>query len=597
MATFAQLLTEHIRRSGITDAELARTIGVRRQTIFRWKEGIVARPRHKDDVLRCAQRLRLTPQERDALLLAAGFPSDSPVVDDDGTQEIDSTLPDAHVRDDEQEVGPSADLTLAEASTNPLSAGSRGSLLSRRPLFWLALVLVSVVGIVLAPGAMERFRPTPIATLPATPVPTVHPKSTTTPHPTPIAIVAEPGETLVLVARFANYAQGLSFNAAGRIREALEDEIGEAGLQNTAVSIWPEPILDQAAAAAVIATSDAAMLIWGEYDSGRVKVSLETSAAERDEWEQSSPSTEALIAIINVEMSEQVRSIALLTLGRLYRTTNDRTNAVAAFRRGLEEPELEPYTARALKFYLASVLLRGTVAEIDEAIMLYTELVEAYPELTNAWRNRGKAYLNRFYARPDRTHDLDAAIEDLTVTLRLDSKDETALLDRAAAYYARNAREDSVRALIDLDRLLQLQPGHRRALFNRSLVRIRQGKDPTWDSDLLTLLESDPGHASAETALCWGYALDGRAEESLIHCDRAFALGVDIAARDGRGIALAQLGRYDEAIIDLEAYVDGLRQQSEESYIFRRGPEVETWLEALERGEMPFTEEVLDSLR
>jgi transcriptional regulator with XRE-family HTH domain len=73
MHTFAELLKEYTTRTGISDAELARTLGVRRQTVFRWKEGLVARPRDVEDVLRCAARLRLTPQERDELLIAAGL--------------------------------------------------------------------------------------------------------------------------------------------------------------------------------------------------------------------------------------------------------------------------------------------------------------------------------------------------------------------------------------------------------------------------------------------------------------------------------------------------------------------------------------------
>ncbi len=72
-STFSHLLKEYMERTGISDAELARSIGVRRQTIFRWKEGIVARPRNQADVLACAARLRLTLAETDALLVAAGF--------------------------------------------------------------------------------------------------------------------------------------------------------------------------------------------------------------------------------------------------------------------------------------------------------------------------------------------------------------------------------------------------------------------------------------------------------------------------------------------------------------------------------------------
>ncbi|MBN2238908.1 MAG: helix-turn-helix domain-containing protein [Dehalococcoidales bacterium] len=78
MDTFAELLTIYIRRAGITDTELARTIGVSRQTIFRWREGLTGRPNKREDILAIAQKLRLSPDERDSLLLAGGFrPDDS----------------------------------------------------------------------------------------------------------------------------------------------------------------------------------------------------------------------------------------------------------------------------------------------------------------------------------------------------------------------------------------------------------------------------------------------------------------------------------------------------------------------------------------
>jgi transcriptional regulator with XRE-family HTH domain len=45
MASFGELLTEYMTRMGISDSELARSLGISRQTIFRWKEGLTARPR------------------------------------------------------------------------------------------------------------------------------------------------------------------------------------------------------------------------------------------------------------------------------------------------------------------------------------------------------------------------------------------------------------------------------------------------------------------------------------------------------------------------------------------------------------------------
>ncbi|MBN2075391.1 MAG: helix-turn-helix domain-containing protein [Dehalococcoidales bacterium] len=73
MKTFAELLTTFIRQAGITDSELARSVGVSRQTIFRWREGLTERPNKREDVTAIADKLRLTPEERNELLMAGGF--------------------------------------------------------------------------------------------------------------------------------------------------------------------------------------------------------------------------------------------------------------------------------------------------------------------------------------------------------------------------------------------------------------------------------------------------------------------------------------------------------------------------------------------
>ena len=73
MKTFSDLLSEYIERIGMSDAELARRLGVSRQTIFRWRDGQIQRPRYRQDVLDLAHKLRLSNEERDQLLVAAGF--------------------------------------------------------------------------------------------------------------------------------------------------------------------------------------------------------------------------------------------------------------------------------------------------------------------------------------------------------------------------------------------------------------------------------------------------------------------------------------------------------------------------------------------
>ena len=78
MRTFASLLSEFVERAGIPDADLARRMGVSRQTVFRWREGTTRAPRRREDLLNLARLLRLDTPEREELLLSAGFAPEGP---------------------------------------------------------------------------------------------------------------------------------------------------------------------------------------------------------------------------------------------------------------------------------------------------------------------------------------------------------------------------------------------------------------------------------------------------------------------------------------------------------------------------------------
>ena len=92
--------------------------------------------------------------------------------------------------------------------------------------------------------------------------------------------------------------------------------------------------------------------------------------------------------------------------------------------------------------------------------------------------------------------------------------------------------------------------------------------------------------------LCWNGSLNGYASDVIFACEKAVALAPnDGAIRDSRGLARALTGDFDGAIEDFQAYID-LADSPDEMKNQRR-----EWIEALERGENPFTEEVLESLR
>lgn len=75
MPSFAELLETYIKRSDISIADFATKINLRRDLIVEWMTDNVCLPLERDEVLRCASYLSLSPKECDELLLTAGFPA------------------------------------------------------------------------------------------------------------------------------------------------------------------------------------------------------------------------------------------------------------------------------------------------------------------------------------------------------------------------------------------------------------------------------------------------------------------------------------------------------------------------------------------
>ena len=114
-------------------------------------------------------------------------------------------------------------------------------------------------------------------------------------------------------------------------------------------------------------------------------------------------------------------------------------------------------------------------------------------------------------------------------------------------------------------------------------------------------------------ALCWYLGINGEAERALPHCEKAVALaeetesslkpeefeslgGPTVTYVDSRGLVYGLLGRTEEAIADFERVLSWAEENSNEL-----PPEIvpsrQMWLDALEKGENPFTPEVLEEQR
>ncbi len=311
MQTFAELLTAYMDRTGIGDAELARRIPVSRPTLLRWKEGVTTRPRYREDVVRCAEILRLTADEADTLLLAAGF---SP-----------ETAPPAS-----ESPGP----VPAPAEPEP-SPDDAGTVLFRRR-FWITgaaapLLLIAAIAAIVALRARDD---------------TVYP-------------AAVGNESLIVLAPFVNYtAGGQGFNVVGRLRSAIDAEVREAGLTSVRTVEWPREIDGEPAAENAGRRSDAALVIWGEYDSGRViarfTVPRSRPSLRAQQIVDIASSPGELPATINIGLPNEVRHVALLTLGQLYLELPDFDRAKTVLLRAMDPPPSEPAALANLRFLLVA---------------------------------------------------------------------------------------------------------------------------------------------------------------------------------------------------------------------------------------------------
>ena len=419
-----------MERTGIGDAELARRIPVSRPTLIRWREGVTTRPRYREDVLRCAELLRLTPSETDEFLQAAGFsPESSPV-------EVDSRPAD----DGAEETAP-----ILAPTPAPVPVGAPASPPpSRRRAVVAGAVLVLLIGAAAAVALVMGLRDT-------------------TDYP-----AALDGESLIVIAPFVNYTGGQQgYNVLGRLKHEIDGEVTTAGLSGVRTVEWPKQIASESGADEAGRRSDAVIVIWGEYDSGRVMARFTTPRVQSTQRDRqvvdiaSSPSE--LPATINADLTEQVRYVALLTLGQLYLEQGEHDLAKTVLIHASDSNPTDPAALANIRYLLGRSYLGGRLADFDEAVWLFTQVLAVRPRSVEALNSRALAYLER-----NRTGDVDHAIDDLVQAATINPTHAATYVNLAAAHVERGTGMDLDRAIAELTEALEIQPGYASAYVNRA---------------------------------------------------------------------------------------------------------------------------------
>ncbi|MFQ5944156.1 MAG: tetratricopeptide repeat protein [Anaerolineales bacterium] len=516
MKPFGELLSHYINRAGISDAELARRLGVSRQTVFRWREGLTDRPRQRDDVVDIASKLRLTSDERDELLLAAGFSPEEPL--SGARSESPRALPE-------------------KTQHGILSS------LNARQRWAIGLVGVSLILIVSIAVWMDRADG--LLSGSAT-------GSTLEP--------AAPGETLILISPFVSYgSEQTGFNVAGRLQESLAEELATSALERNRVEVVQDPVVQESAARELGERYGAHLIVWGEYDSGRV-IAFVTPLGENDlvttqerRWLLSYSGE--LLTTINSNMPDEVRWLALYILGQTHLHAGRLDDAQTSLERALAIPPEEPTALGGVYFQLGLLESRRAAPDLNKVVAYYSETLQLQPGHISALNNRAVAYLER------------------------------------------DTVGDVKRAETDLRSAVDLAPSGPVYLTNLALTLVRIGPDHL--EEALTVFEQAeeqaPESASIQNSLCWFYSIGGMAQQAMSHCDHAVGLDPSGYSNDSRGLALALLGRFDEAVEEFRFFLDRLEVEDEAAYD-RFSPSRLEWIATLQAGRNPFDEAALQAL-
>ena len=648
MPTFAELLNSYMVRTGIGDAELARRIGVNRLTLVRWKEGVTTRPRHREDVVRCAEELRLTPDERDELLLAAGFAPDT------APPGVDPSIADAEDAS-----------RLIEDTAEVIGPGKKSRV--RYALIGAAVVAASigVLGgyFLFTTGSDDQSSPTTPEVPPTTVTAEVNKESPTDLQAYP---VAADGEWLILMAPFVNYTGGSQgFNVLGRLREAVEGEIRAAKLADVRTAELVDAIGSEAEAIEAGNRSGATIVIWGEYDSGRVKATF--TVPRRNPNQHSLPvvalevPSSDLSATINIDLAAEVRFAALMTLCELYYQRSELEPAKKSLLQAMASPPSDSGADAVLKYRLGRAYQGGATEDLDEAIWLFTQVLEVYPESLDTLNSRAMAFLDR-----GREGDATLAIEDLDHAVSINRSHAPTYVNRSRAYLSRGEDGDPSLALSDLSTTIAIDPTHAEAYVSRAALNLERGTpedlasaledvelaveiDPSlpslylvhgeihlrqddfhravskfsraisldlsfapaffnrglaysalsqWDRSLADLRRAQslsPRDVTFNRTLCRQLAALGKPSEALKFCNAAVLLDSTGASRDGRGLAYALLGRAEDAIDEFDALLQWAAESRKptclQHYSSRR-----FWATALRAGENAFDDKTLAGL-
>lgn len=212
-------------------------------------------------------------------------------------------------------------------------------------------------------------------------------------------------------------------------------------------------------------------------------------------------------------------------------------------------------------------------------------------------------------AAPPLQSQAEAYLDRALVALREEQPEQAmAALEKALAlnpklpraYYVRamvhRQQKDLPATLADLDQARALDPDYLDVYIGLGMVYKEMGDLAKTVANYQKALELDPDNADWYNNLCWTYGVFNQPEEGLEYCERAVELRAEPYIHDSRGLVYALLGDYGNAIVDFTIFVNYYEKTYPEQS-FTAVEQRKAWIKAMQAGDNPFTEEVLEALR
>ena len=189
----------------------------------------------------------------------------------------------------------------------------------------------------------------------------------------------------------------------------------------------------------------------------------------------------------------------------------------------------------------------NSMERYDEAIYYYSAAMEMDRNYSEYYNERGNIYLQMA--------QYELAIADYTKAIALSPPYAEVWTNLGQCYRLMGQMEDAV---VAYSRALDLEPKQRLALLGRAEARDALQQDEAARDDYATLLTIDPTHAQALLRKAVDAYEEGDFLLALETLNTTLAYHADITELYwNRAIVLKELGRFIEAVSDVEAYLKG----------------------------------------